>query len=111
MVCHIAAISSAPTIFSRFQCIPISRSVDAVAGSRPLFLIGWLGGPQDYVARHGHPRLRMRHAHVRVDVAMHDAWLRCMRAALDESGVEPSMRAFLEARFAGVADFIRNVEE
>ncbi|HEY2734280.1 MAG TPA: cyanoglobin, partial [Polyangiales bacterium] len=27
-----------------------------------LFLIGWLGGPQDYVAQHGHPRLRMRHA-------------------------------------------------
>jgi hemoglobin len=48
-----------------------------------LFLIGWLGGPQDYVARHGHPRLRMRHAHVRVDVAMRDAWLRCMSAALE----------------------------
>ena len=76
-----------------------------------LFLIGWLGGPQDYIARHGHPRLRMRHAHVRVDVAMRDAWLRCMGAALDESGVEPGVRAFLEARFAEVADFMRNVNE
>jgi hemoglobin len=76
-----------------------------------LFLMGWLGGPQDYVARHGHPRLRMRHAHVRVDVAMRDAWLRCMSAALDESGVEPGVRAFLEARFAEVADFLRNVKE
>ena len=25
-----------------------------------LFFIGWLGGPQDYVERHGHPRLRRR---------------------------------------------------
>src|SRR3954463_8931412 len=32
-----------------------------------LFLVGWLGGPQDYVAAHGHPRLRMRHARVPVD--------------------------------------------
>src|SRR4051812_27601495 len=35
-----------------------------------LFLIGWLGGPQDYMRLHGHPRLRMRHAHVGVTVAM-----------------------------------------
>jgi hemoglobin len=76
-----------------------------------LFLIGWLGGPQDYVARHGHPRLRMRHAHVRVDVAMRDAWLRSMRTALDESGIEPGVRAFLGARFTDVADFMRNVKE
>src|SRR3954452_11529862 len=26
-----------------------------------LFLVGWLGGPQEYMERHGHPRLRMRH--------------------------------------------------
>jgi truncated hemoglobin YjbI len=32
-----------------------------------LFLVGWLGGPQEYMERHGHPRLRMRHARVPVD--------------------------------------------
>ena len=75
-----------------------------------LFLVGWLGGPQEYIAQHGHPRLRMRHARVRVDVAMRDAWLRAMKTALDESNVEPGVRAFLDARFAEVADFMRNVE-
>lgn len=73
-----------------------------------LFLIGWLGGPQDYTARHGHPRLRMRHARVRVDEAMRDAWLRSMRRALDARGVQGQLRAFLEQRFAEVADFMRN---
>ena len=48
-----------------------------------LFLIGWLGGPQTYMERHGHPRLRMRHAHVPVNSATRDAWLRCMAVALD----------------------------
>jgi hemoglobin len=73
-----------------------------------LFLIGWLGGPQDYIAQYGHPRLRMRHAHVPVDLAMRDAWMRAMRTALDEHGVTGELRAFLETRFADIADFMRN---
>jgi hemoglobin len=73
-----------------------------------LFLIGWLGGPQDYIAENGHPRLRMRHAAVPVDVAMRDAWMRAMTLALAESSVSAELRAFLEPRFAEVADFMRN---
>ena len=74
-----------------------------------LFLVGWVGGPQDYMATHGHPRLRMRHGRVRVDVEMRDAWLRCMESAMDELGVEASARGYLSERFAHVADFLRNV--
>ena len=73
-----------------------------------LFLIGWLGGPQDYVARHGHPRLRMRHARVAVDVAMRDAWMRCMAIALDDPGVSAELQRYLTPRFGEVADFMRN---
>ncbi|MFO0761476.1 MAG: group II truncated hemoglobin [Byssovorax sp.] len=73
-----------------------------------LFLIGWLGGPQDYIAAHGHPRLRMRHGRVAVDIAMRDAWLRAMSAALDEEKVTGPLRPFLDQRFAEVADFMRN---
>ncbi len=75
------------------------------------FLVGWLGGPQDYVAANGHPRLRMRHARVRVDVAMRDAWLRCMNQAMRDEAVPPELESFLRQRFAEVADFMRNVEE
>jgi hemoglobin len=74
-----------------------------------LFLVGWLGGPQEYVARFGHPRLRMRHGRVPVDAAMRDAWLRCMAAAMDAEGVDGEVRRFLDGRFAEVADFLRNV--
>jgi hemoglobin len=73
-----------------------------------LFLIGWLGGPQDYVAQHGHPRLRMRHGHVPIDERMRDAWLRSMAAALDEQQVRGDLRAFLDRRFSELADFLRN---
>lgn len=73
-----------------------------------LFLIGWLGGPQHYMERHGHPRLRMRHGRVPVDIAMRDAWVRSMQRALDKQGITGEVRAFLEAKFAEVADFLRN---
>jgi hemoglobin len=76
-----------------------------------MFLVGWLGGPQDYIAEFGHPRLRMRHARVAVNLAMRDAWLRAMGKAMDARGVAGDLRAFLDERFAHVADFMRNQPE
>ncbi|HEY1548443.1 MAG TPA: hypothetical protein VGG28_11510 [Kofleriaceae bacterium] len=73
-----------------------------------LFLIGWLGGPDDYAQQHGHPRLRMRHGRVAVDEAMRDAWLRSMHAAMDAEAITGDARTFLDQRFAEVADFLRN---
>ena len=76
-----------------------------------LFLIGWLGGPDDYMQQHGHPRLRMRHGRVQINVAMRDAWLSCMYAAMEECQVPPGVESFLRQRFSEVADFLRNVPE
>lgn len=76
-----------------------------------LFLIGWLGGPQTYMAKYGHPRLRMRHAHVPVNRAMRDAWLRCMNRALEDAQGDALTLTYLRQRFAEVADFLRNVPE
>ena len=53
-----------------------------------LFLIQYWGGPRTYDERRGHPRLRMRHAHFSIGEAERDAWLRHMRAALDEIGLD-----------------------
>lgn len=78
-----------------------------------LFFIGWLGGPQDYMRLHGHPRLRMRHAGVGIDSAQRDAWLRAMRAAFadvetEQGGFEPAARQFVLSRLEEVANFLRN---
>jgi hemoglobin len=75
------------------------------------FLVGWLGGPDDYVRDHGHPRLRLRHGRVPVDTTMRDAWTRCMGAAMDACAVPDATRAYLRQRFAEVANFLRNVDE
>jgi hemoglobin len=91
---------------------PVDDHGSVARGNRDrfaLFLIGWLGGPDDYVQQHGHPRLRMRHGRVPVDEAMRDAWLRSMRAAMDAEAITGEARVFLDKRFAEVADFLRNV--
>jgi hemoglobin len=54
-----------------------------------LFLMQYWGGPRTYSDERGHPRLRMRHAPFTVDRAAHDAWLRHMRAAVDELALDP----------------------
>ena len=99
----------APALARLHPCDDDGRVARASRDRFALFLIGWLGGPQDYIAQHRHPRLRMRHGRVPVDVAMRDAWLACMGAALDGAGVTGEVRAFLDGRFAEVADFLRNV--
>ena len=100
-----------PPALTRLHRLNADGTVHAEARDRfALFLIGWLGGPQDYIERHGHPRLRMRHARVPVDESMRDAWLRSMHRAFDARGIDGDVRAFLERRFAEVADFMRNTE-
>ena len=72
------------------------------------FLCGWLGGPQHYVERFGHPRLRARHLPYAIGSAERDQWLACMRQALAERGIDAALAAQLQQAFAGTADWMRN---
>lgn len=84
----------------------------SLAGSRDKtfwFLCGWLGGPQYYTEKFGHPRLRMRHMHVQIGILERDQWLSCMDKAMLETGVEDSLRARLNTSFFQTADWMRNL--
>ena len=72
------------------------------------FLCGWLGGPDHYVQRFGHPRLRARHLPYAIGDAERDQWMACMTQALDECRVEPGLAAQLRQAMAGTADWMRN---
>ena len=76
-----------------------------------MFLSGWSGGPQLYVERFGHPRLRMRHMPFAIGTVERDQWLWCMKKALEESQLEPQVVEYLKVRFAEAADFMRNKPE
>ncbi len=82
-----------------------------LAGSREklyLFLSGWLGGPQLYIAKHGHPRLRARHLPFAIGVAERDAWMACMKQAMADVSIDPALQTHLAEAFFGTADFMRN---
>lgn len=60
-----------------------------------LFLIQYWGGPTTYSQQRGHPRLRLRHAPFSIGPIERDAWLKCMRIAVDEEQVPEPYRAQL----------------
>ena len=72
------------------------------------FLCGWLGGPDHYIERFGHPRLRMRHLPFSIGIRERDEWLACMDQALRETGVDEPLRQRLNQSFFQTADFMRN---
>ncbi len=72
------------------------------------FLCGWLGGPNHYIDRFGHPMLRARHLPYAIGNAERDQWMACMRQAMDECAVEPALSDALAKAFQGTADWMRN---
>ena len=72
------------------------------------FLCGWLGGPQHYVERFGHPRLRMRHMPFAIGILERDQWMACMHQAMVEREVEPELLERLMASLFNTADWMRN---
>ncbi len=75
------------------------------------FLSGWLGGPPLYAEHYGPPRLRQKHLPFPIDAAARDAWMACMKRALEEQVSDTELRARLAASFFKTADFLRNQPE
>lgn len=72
------------------------------------FLSGWMGGPNLYIERFGHPRLRARHLPYPIASDERDQWLRCMAWAMQDVEVPPSLQERLMHSFYQTADWMRN---
>jgi len=75
-----------------------------------LYLGEWLGGPAHYSAEKGHPRLRQRHLHVRIGEAERDAWLLCMKGAMEEVLTDAGARNEIYTVIEKLANWMRNTE-
>ena len=73
------------------------------------FLCGWMGGPDYFVERFGHPRLRARHMPFKIGILERDQWLACMDQAMGEVQVHAALRERLNESFFQTADWMRNV--
>ena len=72
------------------------------------FLSGWLGGPQLFIEKYGHPMMRKRHFPFAIGPQERDEWLLCMRLAMDEMKLEAQFDHYLYDAFRRFAEHMRN---
>ncbi len=72
------------------------------------FLTGWMGGPDLYIERFGHPRLRARHLPYAIGSSERDQWLRTMALAMQDVGIAEDLQLRLMESFYQTADWMRN---
>ena len=82
----------------------LGPSRDHLAG----FLAQYWGGPPNYSAERGHPRLRMRHAPFVIGVVERDAWMNHMRTAIDGAEMPDDVRAAMLDYFESAATHLIN---
>ena len=94
----------------RYQALRATHgsSLDEARDKLFWFLCGWLGGPDHYQERFGHPRLRARHLPFSIGIKERDQWVACMDQAIAETQVPPDLRARLNQSFMNTADWMRN---
>ena len=76
-----------------------------------MFLSQFLGGPQRYSDKFGHPRMRARHLPHRITQDDAVEWLKCMHAAIGKLPVTEQLKDELFERFPQTAMFMVNTEE
>ena len=86
------------------------RDIRISAEKLKYFLSGWTGGPQLYLEKYGHPRLRMRHFPFTIGAKESDQWLYCMRKALAKSPLDPGVQEELLVAFEHMTKLVQNQE-
>jgi hemoglobin len=84
---------------------------DSLKGSEEklfMFLSGWMNGPQLFVEKFGHPKLRQRHLPFAIGDKERDQWMQCMTQAMNDVVEDEVLRKELLAALGKVADFMRN---
>jgi hemoglobin len=76
-----------------------------------LYLTGWLGGPQLFVEKYGHPMLRRRHLRAPIAGAEVTAWLTCFRRAWAECVTDAGLTAVVLPQIENLARHMRNRED
>ncbi len=75
-----------------------------------LFLTQFFGGPSLYTDLYGNPMMRHRHLPFPITPERAEAWLDCMRRALEETVSSEEVRTVILTRLSGPAHFFVNTE-
>ncbi len=72
------------------------------------FLSGWMGGPDLYIEKFGHPRLRARHLPFKIGINERNQWLIAMKTAMQDVKMADALQERLLQSFYQTADWMRN---
>ena len=72
-----------------------------------VFLIGWMGGPQNYTSRFGRVIIPVAHEPYPIGPDERDQWLICMRRALEDMEAEHDLVEELMDAFYRMAEMCR----
>ncbi len=104
------------SFYDRMDTVPEARVIrklhpEDLSATRVVlkkYLAEWLGGPQAYSQERGHPRLRARHLPFSIGDDERDAWMFCMRGAIEEVVTDEAAREGVLLKLSQVADWMRN---
>ena len=84
------------------------QDLGSIRGILKKYLAQWLGGPTTYSQERGHPRLRARHLPFSIGDEERDAWMQCMRQAMQEVVTDETVREAILEKLTPLADWMRN---
>lgn len=73
------------------------------------FLCGWLGGPKLFSQKYGPIAIPRAHAHLDIGYPERDAWLGCMKAAIEQQPYTPAFKTYLFEQLCVPAERSRQV--
>lgn len=96
-------------VYSHELLIPLfTNNIDEVKDKQFCFLCQFLGGPSYYNEKYGPPRMRMRHLPHPIDNEKKDAWLKCMKGAINTLDIDTSLAKALYNCFPKLASHMVN---
>lgn len=77
--------------------------MDEVKRKQRMFLTQFLGGPPLFSMEFGHPMMRARHMKFPITPEHAEAWLGCMKAAMDDIALDGPLREYFFERLTQTA--------
>ena len=105
--------------YDQMDCLPVAKTIremhpaDMTLSRKKLsyFLSGWLGGPKLFSQHYGPIRLPVFHRYLDVGEAERDAWMECMRRAIEKQDFAPAFKTYLAEQLMVPAERVRMASE
>lgn len=98
-----------PRVYQHPELAPLfGVEMEEIMRKQRMFLTQFLGGPLLYSEEFGPPAMRMRHLPFPITPQRAEAWLACMKKAMDEIGLDGLARDLFYGRLTQVAKIMVN---